>query len=310
MQTVTRKLLTILLLPLSVAALLLLFSATQVMAAGDDPAAQGGVSDDAPITADDLNGLLATDAGSCDPWDISINSNGGAITLGAVAARDSINLIEQAGNAATVAVTTSSANNLVTFAGDLHVISSGDTFTINATNTTTLFQGDAQTGGGVMALVVGAGSTTAALTTTFDTSTAADNAIAMTINANHANNVITLAVTNTNATAGNEIVFAKTIGNANAIDVITLGAVTEVDFTLTVVADLIKVYTTRTTTFLAGAIVIVPAAAIVIAAVTSSWNKTIPFPAVLRMLTAVALTAPVTVAVIPVAAPTSTEANK
>ncbi|HIN76400.1 MAG TPA: hypothetical protein EYM96_09485 [Rhodospirillales bacterium] len=88
MQTVTRKLITGTVLSLSAVVMLLLFSSTQVMAAGDDTSGNIAKAEAGTVVggADVTNGLLM----NTNVNTFTINSASGTIILGTVASKDAI----------------------------------------------------------------------------------------------------------------------------------------------------------------------------------------------------------------------------
>ncbi|MEH6496305.1 MAG: autotransporter domain-containing protein [Pseudomonas marincola] len=216
-----------------------------VNAAGNDANATTDTNTGSTVTATDVSGLLNDDDAA---HAITIDSNAGAISLGAVGATDAISFLASAnaGDTATYDITTSGTNNSVTFAGDVHV-KLDENIVLNATNTTTVFQGDVTDGTGDVSLIVGSGTST--LTTTFDTAIAGDNLVDMSVNASAAADTITVQVSNTDGTAGNAIAFTQEIGGTQSVDTLQLDANTEATFNGAVTTDTVTSSTTRTTTF-------------------------------------------------------------
>ncbi len=214
-------------------------------AAGDDADATIDVNTGFTVSATNVNGILNDDDAN---HAVTIDSNAGAITLGAVATRDAITFDTSvnAGDTATYAITNSGVNNTVTFAGDVEV-ENDENIVLNATNTTTVFQGDVSDGTGNVSLIIGSGSST--LTTTFDTVVAGANLVDMSIDASAAGDTITVQISNTDGTAGNTIAFTQAIGGGQAVGTLQLDANTEATFNGGVNTTAVTSSTTRTTTF-------------------------------------------------------------
>lgn len=216
-------------------------------AAGDDANATTDTNPGATVNASDPNGLLNDNSST---HTITIDSNGGPITLGTQDVTDAITFTSTiASRTAIYNITHSGANNGVTFAGDLET-EGDENLILNTTNTTTVFTGDVQLDIGSAALNIGAGSST--LSTTFDTAVAANNSIDMSINTSAAADIITLNVTNSDGTSGNQITFLQAIGGGSAttaIDTLNIQSGAKATFDETVRAGNISINTTETITF-------------------------------------------------------------
>ncbi len=216
-------------------------------AAGDDADATTDTDPGATVNASDVNGLLNNNSST---HTITIDSDSGPITLGTQDTTDAITFTTViASRTAIYNITNSGSDNTVTFAGDLET-EDNENLTLNATNTTTLFTGDVQVDTGTATFNIGSGAST--LSTTFDTAVAADNSIDMSINASAAADTITLNITNSDGTSGNQITFLQAIGGGSAttaIDTLNIQSGAKATFDGSVRADRIAVSTAQTTTF-------------------------------------------------------------
>jgi uncharacterized protein with beta-barrel porin domain len=256
MQNKIRKLLTSAGLGLGAAVLLLLCISTQAMGAGTDTAgniarAQGSAT---LVTAVDFTNGIAWDA---DITTHAVDSVGGTIILGTVANKSAMTFANNTSNAAAINFTTSGTAlaNLVTVAGDVVGGHSGDTYTLNITNTNAIFTGDiggaaGAAGSGTFNMVIGqAAGSGLVMTTTFDTATNANLLVDSHVDAKHADNTITMAITNSSGEAANKIAFAEEIGATSPIDVISFGAEANALFSKAVTATTITMGSARTATF-------------------------------------------------------------
>ena len=143
----TRKLITGTVLSLSAAVLLLLFSSTQVGAAGYDSDTVADLANDATLAAGTAAAGKRLAAGIDD---VVLDSAAGVIILGAVNSTDAFTIIDNTNGALAIAITASSnaGTHLVTIAGDIDLAAADDQLTINVTNTNTLWQGDIGTDAG------------------------------------------------------------------------------------------------------------------------------------------------------------------
>ncbi|WP_169570020.1 autotransporter domain-containing protein [Sneathiella limimaris] len=225
----------------------LIASNTTASADVNDADATTDTAASSTVTASDTNGIL--DDNGADHT-ITIDSNSGALTFGTLQTIDGITFLSQSGDiTATINITSSGTNNLVTFAGDVQVKGT-ESLILNATNTDILLQGDAPFGTGSSTLNLGDGSSS--VSATFDTALNADNTIEMVINAASAADTVTLSVTNTDGTSGNEIIFTQAIGGASSateIDVIEIASGAKATFNGAVRAGTIEIRTSEAITF-------------------------------------------------------------
>ncbi len=199
------------------------------------------------ITASDANGLAETD-GAGAAIAVTIDSAAGTITLGADATPSIANTEGTNADPVTVTVTSSGTANGVIFAGDVVTgANGGDTITIESTTDDLTFQGNITEGSGAIDIVMGNGGT-ADLAVTFDNAFGEALTINATIDAAHADDTVTMNVTNTEGSA-RTIGFTEAIGGNVAIDVLNVSADTEATFSSTVAADEINISSTNTTTF-------------------------------------------------------------
>ena len=202
------------------------------------------------ITATDATGLVESD--EVGPVGVTIDSNTGAITLGADATPAAI--VTQSGGITnlTLNITSSGTANGVIFAGDVDANgNAGDTIKINATNDNITFQGNilSTVGSSAADINIGSGAADPTLTMTVDTVNNENLTIEATIDAVDTGDNVTLAVANSDSGNANTVTFKEAIGANEALDQVSIGADTAVTFEAAVSATKITVESKGTTTF-------------------------------------------------------------
>ncbi len=213
------------------------------------PAFATEVTNNDTFTATDATGLVeSNEAGAIG---VTVNSNSGAITLGADAT-NSVDVTQAGGaTALTVNVTTSGVANGVIFAGDVDAGgNAGDTIVINATNDNVTFQGNISSSVGTTAADINLGNgTNATVTMTVDTANNENLTIEGVIDAAGAGDTVTLAIANSDSGNANTVKFNSAIGGNEALDAVTIGANTTATFDETIAATKVTVSSANTTTF-------------------------------------------------------------
>ena len=176
-------------------------------------------TDGTAITSTDATGLQETTAGNTA---VLINSNGGAITLGANGA----NAVTVNGTTAnlTLTVDATGGTNAVIFAGDVVTTAAGDQLTINHVDNAITFQDNiTETNGTAGAIVINSGSATINGTTTItiDTARDADITVNAAIDGVDAGDTVNIVLSSTDADAVRTTTFTDTIGSN--VDSITIG---------------------------------------------------------------------------------------
>jgi outer membrane autotransporter protein len=207
------------------------------------------LNDGMTINASDANGLLDSDNDGGNIA-ITIDSTGGAITLGAQGTRSIESSTDGKAQAITVTATSSGTANGVTFADDVLGNDIADVITINSTNDNLTFQGNVALQGG--AINMGSGSADPTLTVTFDTANNENLTVLATIGAVDAADTVTMVVANSDSGNANTITFSQAVGGATAataIDTLTVGASTTATFSGTVRAGTVNLNSANVTTF-------------------------------------------------------------
>ena len=177
------------------------------------------------------------------------------LTLGANTTEGLTFAAAATGTSLTVTISDSSSATAVSsviFAGDIVNADAADII-INQTTANATLQGNVTaSGAGVVTYTLGNDDT--ATTLTIDNAFAEDLVLATTINAEDATNnaTVTLALTNSEGTAANEITVSGIVGGSNALDAITIGTGVDATFSAAVSATTITLNSVSANTTFGG----------------------------------------------------------